>query len=217
MSKAITVAIIDYGINNLFSIDNALRKIGVSTIITNEKDLILAADAIVLPGVGAFERAMSALQSNGLVQIIESFIKQDKYVLGICLGMQLLMETSEEFGIHQGIGFIQGTCKKFDQTSVKVPHINWSGIRPFKSSLFPNNSPLIENNPNDNMYFIHSYYVLPKNENDILSITEYNSIQFCSAIQKGKIIGLQFHPEKSGIKGLNILKNFKQLIENDKK
>ena len=212
-----TVAIIDYGINNLFSIENALRKVGLNTMITNDKNEILLSDGIVLPGVGAFGKAMEALKSKGLIEIIKSFAEKDKYILGICLGMQLLMEASEEFGNHSGLGLVKGVCKKFDESINKVPHINWSGIEPFTNNSFPKGSPLSENIKNDKMYFIHSYYVSPSNHEDILSITRYKSIKFCSSIQKKKIIGLQFHPEKSGLKGLNILKNFKNLIKSDRK
>lgn len=211
------IAIIDLGINNLFSITNALEIVGCSPIITNDKNRIRKADAIIIPGVGAFDKAMDTLKGKDLIDTIITFSKTGKYILGICLGMHLIMEYSLEFGKNYGLGLLQGYCNKFDNSKRKVPHIKWNKIFTPVDESFPINSPFSSLENGDYMYFIHSYYVIPQKKDNILSFTEYEGQKFCSAIQHKNIIGMQFHPEKSGPKGLEILMNFKNLVANDTK
>ena len=211
------IAILDFGINNLFSIKKALEKVGSNTIITSNKEEILDSDALILPGVGSYARAMNSLRENNLVDTIHEFSKTNKYVLGICLGMQLLMDSSEEFGYNNGLGLIEGVCKKFDDSKLTVPHIMWNKIEIVKEKKIKNISPIDLPQNENQMYFVHSYYVEPKDKSTILTKTLYQNFEFCSAVQKEKIIGFQFHPEKSSFKGIQILKNFINLIKNDKK
>jgi glutamine amidotransferase len=211
------IAILDFGINNLFSIKKALEKVGSNTIITSNKEEILDSDALILPGVGSYDRAMNSLRENNLVDTIHEFSKTNKYVLGICLGMQLLMDSSEEFGYNNGLGLIEGVCKKFDDSKLTVPHIMWNKIEIVKEKKIKNISPIDLPQNENQMYFVHSYYVEPKDKSTILTKTLYQNFEFCSAVQKEKIIGFQFHPEKSSFKGIQILKNFINLIKNDKK
>jgi len=207
------IAIIDFGINNLFSIQKALTKVGCSPFISVDKNEILNADGLVLPGVGAFNKAIKYLDDNDLSRTLKEFAKSDKYILGICLGMQLLMESSEEFGFNKGLGLIKGSCKKFDSSQLKVPNINWIGID--VNNELDLKSPLNSIISEKKMYFTHSYYVLPKDKKTIIATSKYVDFEFCSAIQSNKVIGLQFHPEKSSIKGIEILNNFKNLVLND--
>ena len=207
------IAIVDFGMNNLFSIYNGLKKAGSNPFITSDKDDILLADGLVLPGVGAFNRAIEFLDENKLTDSIKAYANSGKYVLGICLGMQLLMDSSEEFGFHNGLGLIKGTCKKFNSNKLKVPHIMWNSL----NIIDPKDDLLNIQNSKEMMYFIHSYYVNPDNKKSILSMTNYNGFEFCSAFQQNKVIGVQFHPEKSGLKGLEFLEKFIKKINYNEK
>lgn len=211
------IAILDFGINNLFSIKKALESVGSNTTITSNNDEIINSDALILPGVGSYDRAMNSLKENNLIETIHAFSKSDKYVLGICLGMQLMMDSSEEFGHNKGLGLIEGVCKKFDDSKLIVPHIMWNKIELIKEEKNKNKSPISLLEDKNEMYFIHSYFVDPKDKSTILTKTIYQNFEFCSSVQKEKMIGLQFHPEKSSVKGIQILKNFINLIKNDKK
>ena len=212
------ISIIDYGMGNLLSVSRACDFVGMSAKITSKIDDITNSDAIILPGVGAFGNAMSNLKKLDLINPIIDFCNSSKPVLGICLGMQLLLSESNEFGLSEGLGIIEGRCKKFPSDSnFKVPQISWNQIWPhdFKDSFDPK-SPLKNIKIGEYMYFVHSYYVEVENEKNILSKTNYANIDYCSSIKKGNIYAFQFHPEKSGAMGLNIYKNFNDLI-NDKK
>ena len=217
MNSKPNIAILDFGINNLFSIKKALETVGSNTKITSNKDEILNSDALILPGVGSYDRAMSSLKENDLIDTIHAFSKTNKYILGICLGMQLLMDSSEEFGYNKGLGLIKGVCKKFDNSRLIVPHIMWNQIEITYEKNLKNLSPINFSENKNHMYFVHSYYVEPKDKSTILTKTHYQNFEFCSAVQKNKIIGFQFHPEKSSTNGIQILKNFINLIKNDKK
>ncbi len=217
MNSKPNITILDFGINNLFSIKKALETVGSNTIISSNKDEILNSDALILPGVGSYDRAMDSLKENDLVDTINAFAKNNKYVLGICLGMQLLMDSSEEFGQNNGLGLIKGVCKKFDNSQLIVPHIMWNQIEIANEKNIKNLSPISFSENKNHMYFVHSYYVEPKDKSTILTKTYYQNFEFCSAVQKNKIIGFQFHPEKSSTNGIQILKNFINLIKNDKK
>ena len=207
------VAIIDYKMSNLFSVQAACEKVGLNSIITSDHNQILDAKVCILPGVGAFEEAMKYLRSSKLDRTIYDFINTGKPFLGICLGLQLLFESSEEFGNSGGLGLIKGTVKKFkpysnNLTKYPVPQIGWNKIN--KVTPLWGKSLLRENICGDFMYFVHSYFVEPEVKSLVVSSTTYGNIEYCSSIQKNNIFACQFHPEKSGEKGLNLYRNLKK-------
>ncbi len=205
------VVIVDYGMGNLFSIKNAFRVSGLETVITSSGQDILAADGVVLPGVGAFGKAMTTLRELGLVEVLQKVAQRDKPLLGICLGMQLLMSESSEFGQHEGLGIFSGTVTRLDDgqaRSFKVPHIGWNSIYPVSVQNDWNGSSLEGLNQGDFMYFVHSYCVKPADPRIILSQTRYEGVEFCSSLERKNIFACQFHPEKSADKGLHIYQNW---------
>jgi len=186
------IAIIDYQMANLRSVQKAFLKVGGHAAVTSDKNKIMKAEKIVLPGVGAFGDGMKELQKAGFVKIIKDAVSEGKPFFGVCLGMQLLFEKSEEAPGVKGLGLLKGDVKKFSsQLKLKVPHMGWNQIMPGGSYV----------------YFVHSYYCVPKDKNIITATTDYG-INFASMIQKGNIYGCQFHPEKSQDTGLKILENF---------
>jgi len=203
------IAIIDYGIGNVRSILNAFENQGADVFLTNSKDEILKSDGLVLPGVGAFSHGMNNLEYYDLVDVIKKYVVSDKPFMGICLGMQLLFEESEEFGQASGLGLISGKVVKLptkDDNNEKLPHVSWNELN-VKSAQWTDT--ILEGiEEGSDMYFVHSYVAEPKDSDNILSITEYLSHSFCSSVYKGNIYGCQFHPEKSGMQGLKIIKNF---------
>jgi len=203
------IVIVDYGIGNVRSIYNAFSYQGLNPILSNDSEVILNADGLVLPGVGAFSHAMKNLIKYNLINIIKNYAKTGKPLLGICLGMQLLLEESEEFGYTKGIGLIKGKVVKlpFNKSNqVKLPSIGWCGI---KSNVVKWEKTILnEINLNSEMYFVHSFVSNVTDQNEILSVTDYYDFTFCSTLKKGNIYGCQFHPEKSSIVGLKIIKNF---------
>ncbi len=209
MSK--NIVIIDYSLGNLFSVQQAFLHWGVETIVSHDPDDIRAADAIVLPGVGAFAEAMLNLKKYKLDLAIKDSIESGKSFLGICLGMQLLFNTSEEFGKTNGLGIIEGEIKKFksDQEGYKllVPQVGWNQILPTSKDNWK--GTVLENvEVNSFMYFVHSYYAVPKSVENSLSTSVYGGIEYCSAVIKDNVVATQFHPEKSGEVGLRIYKNW---------
>lgn len=202
------IAVIDYGVGNLFSLTASLKYLGAETIVTNKKEDIIAADRIILPGVGAFEDAIAKLRATGLVDTIIEETEKGKPLLGICLGMQLLFEKSYEYGEHEGLGLIKGEIASIQEDlndkSLKVPHIGWN-------SLHLNGSdPLFKYiNEGDYVYYVHSFYGRNCPENTIAS-SNYD-IKITGAVRSGSVYGTQFHPEKSGSVGLKILKAFIEL------
>ena len=207
------VAIIDYKMSNLFSVQAACQKVGLSSQITSDRHVIQDSKVVILPGVGAFGEAMKSLNNLKLDNAISDTVKAGKPLIGICLGLQLLFEKSEEFGDHKGLGLIDGTVKKFnhsikDSMKFPVPQIGWNRItcdsKPWGSTVLNNNSN------GDFMYFVHSYYVKPDDEKIILSKTIYGKTEYCSSIQKDNIFACQFHPEKSGELGLKIYRAIKR-------
>ena len=199
------ITIIDYKTGNLGSIQNILKKIGEDSVITSNIDEISSASKIILPGVGAFDTGMKNLTDLGLVDILNKKVVSEKTpVLGICLGMQLLSNGSEE-GIYKGLGWIDAKTIRFgfiDTAEYKIPHMGWNFIKQQKESkLFSG----MFTDPR--FYFVHSYYFKANDPSDILTSTDYE-IEFTSAIERGNILGVQFHPEKSHKFGMKLLKNF---------
>lgn len=196
------IAIIDYKMGNLKSVKNALDSLGLESVITSDKDVILKADKVILPGVGAFKDAMEIIKQEGLDEVIKEVVKSSKPLLGICLGFQLLFEKSYEFGECEGLGLLKGEIKHLD-VPLKVPHVGWNSL------MIKPNSKLLKNLNQNYVYFVHSYY-LDSDEDFVSSYTEYG-VKLAVSVEKDNIYGCQFHPEKSGEIGLKILKNFGDL------
>ncbi|HOJ96622.1 MAG TPA: imidazole glycerol phosphate synthase subunit HisH [Methanospirillum sp.] len=195
-----TIVIIDYGLGNMRSVSKAVEKAGANVLISHNLDDIRSAEGIILPGVGAFHEGMTQL-----ADLAQALIESEGQVpiLGICLGMQMMMEFSEEHGFHKGLGLIPGTVRRFSDTpGYKIPHMGWNQIH-----LQKQDEPLFERIPDQSyMYFVHSYWADTPVEYCVTSTDYINT--FASSIRKGTAIGVQFHPEKSGMCGLSILKNF---------
>ena len=199
------VGIVDYNMGNLASVKNAFKKINAAAEIVKDADKFKNYDKLILPGVGAFGDAIKHLKKTGADEAIKEFAKSGKYLLGVCLGMQLLFENSEEFGNHKGLGLIEGEVVYFDKKRVgehKIPHMGWN-------KLFNKNSPLFEGLENPYLYFVHSLHVVC-DERYVIGKTIYG-YEFVSAVNKDNIFGIQPHPEKSHNEGLKILKNFVEI------
>ena len=196
-------AIVDYGVGNLRSIANALGYLGLSSEITGQSDGLERADALILPGVGAFPDAADKLRQTGLDKAVLAQAAK-KPVLGICLGMQLLFDEGEEVRLCQGLGLVSGTVRRI-ATELKLPHIGWNSL------TFPNPSPLFKGvEPGSYVYFVHTFCALPDQPSDVLAVTDYGG-PVTAAVGRGNVYGCQFHPEKSGETGLQILRNFGEL------
>ena len=201
------IAIIDYGVGNLFSLTSSFKKIGAEVVVTNDIEIIKKADKLVLPGVGAFGDAAEKLKKSGLDKVIIEEANKGKKLLGICLGMQLLFDKSLEYGEHKGLRLISGEVIPMENNipkTLKIPHIGWNALK------FHNPSPLFKYiNEGDCVYFVHSFYA-ENCDSSLIASSEYGR-QITAAVQKDNIFGCQFHPEKSGNVGLNILKAFCEL------
>ena len=205
------IAVIDYGVGNLFSLTASLKYLGAETVVTNRSEDIEKADRIILPGVGAFEDAAAKLRATGLVDTIMKETAAGKPLLGICLGMQLLFEESHEYGVHKGLGLIKGTVASIDEdlkkqgiTDLKVPHIGWNALD------FKEDEPLFKYiKQGDCVYYVHSFYGRDCEESTIA--TSMYGIKITGAVRNGSVYGTQFHPEKSGDVGLNILIAFMEV------
>ena len=207
MSKK-KITVIDYGCGNIFSLRRILNKLGYEVEISNNPESIAQADKIILPGVGAFEIGIKNLRKNNLDESLNSFLNKGNYLMGICLGMQLLMDKSEEFGTHEGLKLVSGDVTKlYKSKDFPVPHIGWSKI--YTTNSEKNNDSFLLNIKNSSFfYFIHSFQVKVKNKKNVLSFTEYGKNNFCSIVNSENIYGTQFHPEKSGRLGEKLLSNF---------
>ena|SRR3989344_3565293 len=212
MSKNPKIAIIDYGLSNLYSISKALGLFTDSAFITDELSGLRSADAVVLPGVGAFEAGMNGLKVRGLADGIKEFAGSGKPILGICLGAQLMLSKGYEFGVFGGLGLIEGDVVKFPETvKEKIPHVGWNKICPPKEDSW--DKTIFDKLGKDvNVYFVHSYILKPSNKENILAMSNYGGLEFCSAIYEKNIYGCQFHPEKSAQDGLQIIKNFVNIL-----
>lgn len=200
------ITILDYSVNNLRSVQKAFQHLGHETKVTADPVEVLRAEKLVLPGVGAFGEAMKNLREKELVEPILETSAAGKPILGVCLGMQLLFDWSEELGLFQGLGIISGKVLKFpDLPDLKVPHMGWSGLS------FPRPSRLFEGLPEGEMtYFVHSYHVVPEHQEDVIA-AGHHGIDFVAGVERGNVMGAQFHPEKSSAAGLRILDNFAKL------
>ncbi len=198
------IAIIDYGVGNLFSLISSFKKIGADITVTANPEVIRSADGIILPGVGAFEDAAKKLRDSGLDKVIINEAKNGKKLIGICLGMQMLFEKSFEYGEHKGLGLLKGNIIPMKNTipdNLKIPHIGWNALH------FTRQSELFKYiNAYDCVYFVHSYYAADCDDS-VIATAEYGK-ELTAAVQMGNIYGCQFHPEKSGEVGLNILRAF---------
>ena len=199
------IAIIDYGVGNLFSLESSFKCIGAEVCVTSTPEVIAAADRIILPGVGAFEDAAKKLKQSGLDMVIKDEVASGKPLLGICLGMQMLFEKSYEYGEHEGLGLIKGSVKPMKgviDEGLKIPHIGWNALR-FTTS----DEALFKYiNEGDCVYFVHSFYGADCEES-LIADTEYGA-RLTAAVRRNNVYGVQFHPEKSGKVGLNILRAF---------
>lgn len=206
------IAVIDYGLSNLYSISKALKLFAANVFITDELSGLQSADAAVLPGVGAFEAGINGLKLRGLTDGIKEFANSGKPILGICLGAQLMLSRGYEFGVFEGLDLIKGEVVRFPETvKEKIPHIGWNEIYPQKAVDW-DKTVFDFSKKNVNMYFIHSYIMKPEKSENILALSDYAGFEFCSAIREKNIYGCQFHPEKSGKAGLEIIKNFVNII-----
>ena len=203
------VAIVDYGVGNLFSLKSSFHAIGAEAVVTADKHVLQEADSILLPGVGAFEDAAQKLRNSGLDVVIKQLAAEGKPLMGICLGMQLLFETSYEYGCHEGLGLLKGSVRPIRDVipaDFKIPHIGWNPL------IFKKDSPLFAHiHEGDCVYFVHSYYATGC-EDSVIATAEYGA-ELTAAVASGNVFGCQFHPEKSGQVGLNILKAFAQMKE----
>ena len=203
------IAIIDYGVGNLFSLRSSLKYIGRDVVVTGDPHIIGECDRIILPGVGAFEDAAGKLRSGGLDETVAREAKKGKPLLGVCLGMQMLFEKSFEFGEHEGLGLLRGVVAPIKPSipeGYKIPHIGWNALR------FPDSgkSPIFKYiREGDHVYFVHSYHA-EGCEDTVIATAEYGA-ELTAAVASGNVFGTQFHPEKSGVVGLGILKAFAEL------
>ena len=209
MSKQVVV--IDYGIGNVFSVCNALSRIGASPMLSGDPAIIAKAERVILPGVGAFSSAIDNLRSQGLDDAISTFIDSGRPFLGICVGMQVLMERSSEFGTHVGLGYIKGSVERIANiptkgSKPKIPHIGWAKVN--ASSNFPDRNLLAFPSGEKYFYFVHSYMCNPTSRANLLATASYHGGDITAVIGRDNVLGIQFHPERSGPEGLRFLHQF---------
>ena len=201
------IAIVDYGVGNLFSLKSSFAAIGAEVVVTADPAVLTAADKIILPGVGAFEDAANKLRETGMADLLKKLAAEDKPLMGICLGMQLLFKKSYEYGCHEGLGLIPGSVRPIADVApkaLKIPHIGWNALK------FQGESPLFSGiQDGDCVYFVHSFYATDC-DSSVIATCEYGA-ELTAAVAKGNVYGCQFHPEKSGKVGLAILKAFVEL------
>ena len=200
------ITILDYSVNNLRSVQKAFEHLGHQTLVTSNPEEVARAEKLVLPGVGAFGEAMRNLRAKNLVEPVCEAVSSGRYVMGVCLGMQLLFDWSEELGVHQGLGILPGKVVKFAPVpNLKVPHMGWSALQ------FPRESKLFAGLDEGEMtYFVHSYHALAEEESVVAARGEHGEM-FVAGVERENVMGAQFHPEKSSAAGLRILDNFARL------
>jgi glutamine amidotransferase len=195
------IALIDYDLGNLRSVEKALATVGADVRLTSDPDVILAADKVVLPGVGAFGDGMANLRRRGLDEVVQTVVARETPLLGICVGMQVLFEEGEEHGRHRGLGLLPGVVRRFESADLKVPQTGWNQILPARATALLRGLA-----PGDYAYFNHGYYCVAAAA-ETLAYTEYG-VRYASVVGRGRLYGVQFHPEKSQRVGLTILRNF---------
>jgi imidazole glycerol-phosphate synthase subunit HisH len=207
-----SVVIVDYGMGNLKSVQRGLEKVGASVVLTSDPTVIASASRLILPGVGAFEDGMMGLENAGILSSINDFVRTGNPLLGICLGMQMLLNKSEEHGTHKGLGLISGNVQKIPEScheniTRKIPHIGWTRI---EESFYQEwkGSCLEGTKKQDFFYFVHSFMAVTENKENILAQCEDEGLMISAAIKRDNITGVQFHPEKSGEAGLRVLNKF---------
>ncbi len=202
------IAVIDYDVGNLKNVATALGDVGLEGVITRDAKVVRDAQAVILPGVGAFADAMKNLERFGLIECLNQTVASGKPLLGICLGMQVLFDTSYEDGNWQGLGYIPGEVVRFDTPGLKVPHMGWNNL-----VLNQPEDALVQGiGPEDYVYFVHSYYAVPKDfEQDVVAYADY-SVKVPGIVRRDNVIGMQFHPEKSAAVGTRLLSNFKEML-----
>lgn len=205
------IGIIDYGMGNLFSVSKALERLEVPYFLSENKDELLKADALILPGVGSFKNAMTILNSTGLADLVKEFADTGKPLLGICLGMQLLFESSEENGMTEGLKLLPGHVRRFpgataEGETYKVPHMGWNRLE------FLQGSPILKGLNEGYVYFVHSYFVDTDDREVVISRSMYD-VEVPAVAGRGNVFGMQFHPEKSSSLGMALLRNFTELVE----
>jgi len=213
IKKSFKISILDYKISNLKSVKNALTYLGFENVTTFDPKEISKSDGLILPGVGSFPHGMSNIKKLNLIEPINKFIQSGRPLVGICLGMQLLFDKSFEFKDTDGLGVIAGEVRNFRtiNKSCKIPHVGWNKIilnQNIKNENMQFNPFKNLNHKKDLFYFVHSFFSLPKNKNNILTETKYENINFCSSVIQKNVFATQFHLEKSGENGLEVLKNF---------
>lgn len=208
------IGIVDYGMGNLFSVSKALERIDVESFISDDPAELVKADGILLPGVGSFRDAMNLLERQKLDVFLKEYTESGGFLLGICLGMQLLFDESEENGPTKGLSLIPGKVVKFsgidsNEQAYKVPHMGWNYLN------FQHPSPLITDVQEDYVYFVHSYYIKAEDQTVVTASADYD-VAVPAIVSKGNVYGMQFHPEKSGTMGMQLLKNYIELVEGKK-
>lgn len=203
------IAIIDYGMGNLKSVKNALDFLGIPSVVTKDKEVIKNSSAVILPGVGAFKQAMDNLKNDNLDIFIKDIAKEGKLILGICLGMQILFEEGFEGERCKGLGLIKGNIRKIHpKEKVKIPHMGWNKI------VINNNDDIINGLYGDNfLYYVHSFMACEYMDENLIAYSNYGGVKVPGIVRKDNVIGMQFHPEKSGETGLNLLKKFGEMIK----
>jgi glutamine amidotransferase len=220
--RRIHAAIVDYGLGNLFSVKSACEHVGMNAKISSQVVELFSADLIILPGVGAYGDAMAALRRLDLVEPLRELGKSKKWLIGICLGMQLLMTESSEFGSHKGLDIVEGEVKPFDgledtisvdglTRKLKIPQVGWNQL--WKGDKVWEKTALSGQIDGEYMYFVHSFFVVPTQERIVVSTTRYSNIEFCSSLQYNNVFACQFHPERSGVQGLRIYDKIAKMVK----
>lgn len=210
------VVIINYGMGNIRSVARGIEHFGVAAILSDDPKKVVKADRVILPGVGAFEDGIDELRKRNLDTALAEFVRKERPLLGICLGMQMLFDDSEEHGLHRGLGMIEGHVKRIpnkinDHATRKIPHIGWSSLKYSESIGDSNNSLLANVRQGEYMYFVHSFMAVPDSQSHVLAECDYEQQPITALVQKDYIFGSQFHPEKSGSPGLKILNNYLEI------
>jgi len=199
-----TIAIIDYGVGNLRSVEKAFSSQGIPAVVSRDEQVLRSAEKLVLPGVGAFAACMRGLRERGFDELVIEAARAGKPIIGVCVGLQMLFDEGHEFGVHRGLGLLPGRVVRFAE-GVRVPHVGWNQVAIQRAH------PIFGDLPDQSFfYFVHSYYVEPADESCVLGETEYNS-HFAAICGRGSVVGVQFHPEKSQAAGLKLLRNFAEM------